>query len=50
MQNKINKIAIAEIPFAPKELYFLFSHKIPVFSGVYLKKFFVQFLTLFLTY
>jgi len=59
MQNKNKKIAIAQIPlkisqnpwnFLPKDLYFLFLHKISLFLGDYLKKsFFVQFLTLFLT-
>jgi len=47
MQNKINKISIAQIPlknrkileiFAPKVLYFLYLHKISLFFGVYLKK------------
>jgi len=56
MQNKINKIAIAQIPlkisqntwnFRPKGLYFLFFHKISLFWGLPQKKS-VQFLTLFL--
>ena len=47
MQNKINKIAIAQIPlkisqnpwnFRPKGVYFLFFHKISLFFEVYLKK------------
>jgi len=59
MQNKINKIAKAQIPlkisqnpwnFRFKGIHFLIFHKISLFFGVYLKKKkFVQFLTLFLT-